>query len=1589
MSNPINERKQRVQYQLSQLEGWEQEALLLQSRLTSGNMKRLTDKLTAISVLKEEIIAAFSQLGDSTIRATPELTTQDLRARYEALPQDDAGRSRFIETLRDFCRISSEDNAYDEALEPCRQEVDSMLATLAEGAPDNLEEDYAPYADVVNCLKGDESLLLGISESGKFSPVVCVGLATKKYSLKMEEEDKREDRNVNVQAQKDGTPSAPGLAEPPDEAGRSEPVGADVPAPEILPSEEIQTPIGKKAEPKISDETFKDEMEAISGKYTSVAILLIAGCLKVFTDGQMHRALVAIFDGYNKEKLTDTSKKLDALRANGYLTMKKLEQKWTFCLTSLAVDCLTRESLNGFIREKKLLNIPLPPRGRALTGPGNGALPPDAALLLKENDGLIASWEENLIRRSSPKNALAGSSVSKPNISNLTPNILNLTPNISKPKAPVSPVPSAEADMKISIKEAISGPEASQPPEKKPDQSKNSVLRSNGAQNRTPPVASSASRREDDGPEPYEIWDAENPPLRDAASRTTALGLLDVQTPDVSSMRALIAVLIEEASGTEINTSLPGSFARALVLAKSLTLKKGAEEEYKNLYTRLLLATDAPIDVRDYSASTLSTVYDGDDLQTPLYLASLLRAFFMPVTSDYGLYDMGNDTQAVDYIETYSSSLLSIFGALREMAPAGFSPSILGNLCSGADRVSQQNQLAEEARALQRVPSFYAAIARKEAFLSACFGKNSDLGKSMSTIAEKDTKGFEFVKTTHEALQRKIEGFIDETWKNHVSGKGRLDGSPRKNVQNNIQKRLDVMRRWIDLNDSVQAKIPEEDLARFVTLKARLLRLIPQAISEMTDRPGLPELKDRGPIVYMLRRVEYALKNGFLPDDAFAFADMLRSCHVELDTNGVPLLGRFENVKGFESWRNALRHIAETPQTLRDVMGRINSPEDRYYFDNIGAATLTGRLGAAPGTPGSYAARAEDLSNARKLAQDDQKRFRADFELAFAYGCIEEAAKELILKMEDQYFEALWENQNFGHYRLFLDTLKKQLKNESSQIRKKLEERFESLPEALKADLLKEDQKGQPRSLVREIRRKIESEDYTVAEDYLNRVAAGYGTELPAEEVSVSQEVDFFQGFLDIYEELQKECLRYKDREEAISVWGFQIVDRWGMKGTSQQRGKRNIENARALLEGWPRSKKLIIESGGAPLVRLFTNLGFEVNEGRQAEYLRECDDRRFGNRVVFSLNVNRAPKNLSDYTHPIALFGTQAPPLLHIVCLFGTLTPSQIMDNIDRLNLGPNTIVLLDSSAMTLQQRRELADLFRRPSHTQQNSFLLIDQILLLYLAMQDRSDRLPVLLKCTLPYTYYQPFVKGAGEVDDEMFFGRKTELRGILEPGGAILVYGGRQLGKSVLMSRAESQANRPENEEYAIRVGAWHMNVDETLAKVLKVMQKKGIVDDGEYTTWGDLCSALSAAFDDGRIRKLLFLIDEADVFLSEDQKQGFKVLDMLGELKSELKNRFGDCFKYVFAGLHQVARASAARNGLSPRFPSLCVRPLSPSDARNLLMRPLHYLGFRMDSGKLDSILAHTNYYPGILQLLGYTLVDKLSEEYANYYSANR
>ncbi|MDR1472411.1 MAG: hypothetical protein LBS75_07795 [Synergistaceae bacterium] len=1045
-------------------------------------------------------------------------------------------------------------------------------------------------------------------------------------------------------------------------------------------------------------------------------------------------------------------------------------------------------------------------------------------------------------------------------------------------------------------------------------------------------------------------------------------------------IRMLVSALIRE-SVIEDTGRFPGEFARAAVLLKTMAQKN---PQYQSAYKRFLFGTDAPLDdrIRIYSATAMDEVFDDVNKRDPLYLAALLRAMFMPETAfEYSLFDTGISSIRMleDYIDKYSTTLREIYHVFS-VQKRGFSQKELVSFGDKNTLDDRRLNIIARAKGMRGTITLLKKLQNKmprfpgaDNIISICFGPNSDLDEALALVADGKTRDLSVVKLVLEELANndKIDAFINEKWRevarSERSAASALKSKAREIVFEEIKTRRDLIAEWQDFAEGDSANTSPQ----VKSIRDRLQELIPKALTQLKSA-------NMAPVVYTLRRVLHALTAGELVNDQFAFSDFLKSHWVELGPDGKPILDPIScDINGFELWRRSLEHIRSERLDLPKVLCRTSDKAYREYFDNIGNAIWICRVlkRYAPNQDVSEVVIDEsvwknNVSKAQKSIEIEEQKFKADIELAYAYVRIEEHTKERILRMFDHFSKNFRENSNFGLYRLFLDFLRLEMDKEKDAVESKLRNRLKGFEESITKE------KGEeycPLAML--AAEKLNSGNFVVAEDFLKKLESGE-TKLAEDEQAFSEEKNVFADFLGVFEELSRQCRSNKGSR--LNNWGKNTLEKMNLIDASWS--KRYHESLGNILNNWPKGKGDSHPNKEGSLKNLFAELGFNVVEIKKRDPVNGYD-----NSEVFNIKVKGAPKNLPDYPHPIDAFGTSAgQKTFCVICLYGDHTAQDLKEEIINLSAGQNSIVLLDS-LFELVKRRSFTEELKKTSEV--GTFLLIDHALILYLATRDPSVRIPTLLSCALPLTYYQPFVNGSGPIPDEMFFGRKSELNDITAPTGANLVYGGRQLGKTALMRRARSIVNKPDLKEYAFFIDAKNKDVSATLISLSDELHLgKLLKEDENPSTWDELCQYMRKMFNGGRVNKLLLLIDEADSFLEDASNERYEIFTPLITLMGDTSNGF----KFVFAGLHNVARTCMAISKNSPLGQlgnPLCIKPLSSNDARSLIQRPLQYLGYNITQENLELILINTNYYPGILHFFGYKLIQTISENYGKYYNS--
>ncbi|WP_332987589.1 MULTISPECIES: AAA family ATPase [unclassified Microcoleus] len=335
----------------------------------------------------------------------------------------------------------------------------------------------------------------------------------------------------------------------------------------------------------------------------------------------------------------------------------------------------------------------------------------------------------------------------------------------------------------------------------------------------------------------------------------------------------------------------------------------------------------------------------------------------------------------------------------------------------------------------------------------------------------------------------------------------------------------------------------------------------------------------------------------------------------------------------------------------------------------------------------------------------------------------------------------------------------------------------------------------------------------------------------------------------------------------------------------------------------------------------------------------------------------------------PVSAYGSAAKGHYRILCVWDRPNEQDLLNAVGETALG-GPVFVFHFGRMTVKKRRDLADLCRQ----RRSTFIVIDDVLMLYLCGEQKT-RLPVLFDCTLPFTFLEPYNTAAGEVPPEMFYGRVGERESIINPLGSCLIYGGRQLGKTVLLKYVHRTFHATDAGRNALFLDIKEIGRKQLLDKIWHLLNeelhKLKIPDTNRRNSVGESSlQRIKSWLELDNQRRFLLLLDEADNFLEADGKEDFLRCDEFRQLMAETNRRF----KVVFAGLHNVLRTTRQPNHPLAHFGApICIGPLLNNgemrSATALAERPLASLGYRFESPDLiPRILWQTNYYPSLIQL---------------------
>ena len=520
--------------------------------------------------------------------------------------------------------------------------------------------------------------------------------------------------------------------------------------------------------------------------------------------------------------------------------------------------------------------------------------------------------------------------------------------------------------------------------------------------------------------------------------------------------------------------------------------------------------------------------------------------------------------------------------------------------------------------------------------------------------------------------------------------------------------------------------------------------------------------------------------------------------------------------------------------------------------------------------------------------------------------------------------------------------------------------------EAARKRLAAAPEEADPRG-VEAARTAIEAGHLLTAHEYLLQLEEGESFQPAPEPPSPFGDFRAVEAPLDAA--LPRYADRHGHRQVVDSLARRQGISGFSFRGLDEEQAKRGAR----LLEAWfAAAEKRAYDKH--LLQGLLDELGFgncQVSTDRGSRtYLGSvrvarlsdrdlCPSRQFGSEADgrYRLLLNWAPNVEETIRRSVGVSGDAPTIVLHFGCLGG-----------DRERL-------------------------RRLALRDQRLFLVLDTSFVVFLATQGAAG-LSVLFRAALPFTSADPYAPTAGVVPPELFYGRERERRDLADRSGTCFIYGGRQLGKTALLRRVESEFRSSPGHlakwldlkvhEIGYAKGPreiWPLLHDAFAdLKILRRPKGRGELDPANSRHLDALLTDLREWLGAREERRLLLLLDEADEFLARDAAADFRESARLKGLMDETGRRF----KVVFAGLHNVLRTTRqANHPLAHLGDPVRVGPMlggrdERRNAEALVRQPLEAVGCRFERDDLvHRILAQTNYYPSLIQLYGAELARRV------------
>jgi hypothetical protein len=676
----------------------------------------------------------------------------------------------------------------------------------------------------------------------------------------------------------------------------------------------------------------------------------------------------------------------------------------------------------------------------------------------------------------------------------------------------------------------------------------------------------------------------------------------------------------------------------------------------------------------------------------------------------------------------------------------------------------------------------------------------------------------------------------------------------------------------------------------------------------------------------------------------------------DLDDAGWPLPQALPEVAA------AIRDAFADQRSLREVSELWLEQRDCRFIDEKTALCKDPDLVAELGDHAQ-----EKLEGLRDALRTDISETQAQIEQGVVDGIIAEERSEYVARVEEIEPD---EVRNFAPSFSILQQVREELAQARQKRMAEVQQSWQSLePELLGSHV---DATSQER-IQSFIGAALAREDTRVVDECLARLreTLDTGTELDENWFSPPPVRDALHEYMEIRPRLEEKLNPKPNRLTVVMTDIQKGHNRWGLQYAQLSAPRR--QEAFDALKAWEEMRRLGSSAAGHQhrIGLLLRFLGFTLScDGDAAVTFEQSKE---------DWLYARSCMSASGLAKPIPQFGSMARNRYEALCLWERPAADVIGARLHDLRLDMRSLIVFYLGRLSDRQRYELT----RLSRERELAITLLDETLLLFLTAESDA-RLPVFLRCSLPFAAVNPYTPfQAGDVPPEMFFGREVMARELLRPEGSCLVYGGRQLGKSALLRHVQRQFENPERDQYA-----WVEDIkligDAQAAQPTSTLWRRlregfiraGLLKRATGESADVVTRQIRDVMDQSPDRRVLVMFDEADNFLLADAQDGFQVVTALRELMLHTQRRF----KVIFAGLHHVQQFQGIPNQPLAHFGRpILVGPLEPDAAQRLVREPFEALGYRFEEAEAGvlRILSYTNYHPGLVQLFCQELLKRL------------